>query len=192
MWKSGDRQAGCDTTARESLMTTFKRILLPTDFSELADHAVMFARMLSEIHGASLHVLHVRDPLASAVPAPEMAAGIMVLPPDEAELRKQVEIFVQEHLAGIQAPVVMEVITGSRVNAITHYAMESHIDLIVIGTHARGVVNRILFGSVSKSVLESAPCADLMVPLAVNLDSEAGDTPGLSDASPPDSRDSAA
>lgn len=157
-------------------MVTIKRILLPTDFSELADHAALFARMLSETHRAALHVLHIRDPLASAVPAPEAAAGVMVLPPSEAELRQQLGLFVRERLSGIQAPVVAEVLTGNRVSEITRYAKEAHIDLIIVGTHARGMVNRIFFGSVSKSVLESAPCPVLMVPLAASIDEETGTT----------------
>ncbi|MBU0718869.1 MAG: universal stress protein [Planctomycetes bacterium] len=157
-------------------MVAIKRILLPTDFSELADHAALFARMLSETHGAALHVLHVRNPLAAAVPAPEAAAGIMLLPASEAELRQQLELFVRERLSGIRAPVVAEVLTGSPVSEITRYAKEAHIDLIVVGTHARGVVNRIFFGSVSKSVLENAPCPVLMVPLASAVDEETGTT----------------
>lgn len=154
-------------------MVSIKRILLPTDFSELAEHAALFARMLSESHHAALHVLHIRDPLAAAVPAPEAAAGVMILPPSETELRQQLDLFVREQLSGIGAPVVAVVLTGSRVSEITRYAREAQIDLIVIGTHARGVVNRIFFGSVSKSVLENAPCPVLMVPLASGTEEQA-------------------
>jgi hypothetical protein len=54
--------------------------------------------------------------------------------------------------------------SGPPVPVITEYAREMNIDLIVVGTHARGVVNRILMGSVSRAVLEKASCAVLIVP----------------------------
>lgn len=55
---------------------------------------------------------------------------------------------------------------GGPVDAITSYARQEDIDLIILGTHGRGLVSRVFMGSVSKSVMENAPCPVLMVPLA--------------------------
>ena len=58
-----------------------------------------------------------------------------------------------------------KVLEGAPDLQICRYAAETAIDFIVIGTHARGLVRRIFLGSVSKAVVEHAPCPVLMVPL---------------------------
>ena len=58
-----------------------------------------------------------------------------------------------------------KVLEGAPDLQISRYAADAAIDLIVIGTHARGLVRRIFLGSVSKAVMEHAPCPVLMVPL---------------------------
>ena len=147
-------------------MMRLKRILLPTNYSELAAHAAGYARALAEEYGATLFVLHAFPPVLAAVPAIGVAPGTDVLIPMEPASTDEMETFVREHLNGLSAPLVTEVRTGSPVSVITDYAREMAVDLIVIGTHARGRVKSMLLGSVSKAVLEHAGCAVLMVPLA--------------------------
>ncbi len=54
--------------------------------------------------------------------------------------------------------------TGPPAAVICAYGHEIGADLIVLGTHARGLARRLLLGSVSKDVLEHAGCPVLMVP----------------------------
>ena len=91
----------------------------------------------------------------------------MAVPSDGsvAEAEEALERFVQKQLSGIAVPVVTKVLEGAPDLQISRYAAEAAIDLIVIGTHARGLVRRIFLGSVSKAVMEHAPCPVLMVPL---------------------------
>jgi nucleotide-binding universal stress UspA family protein len=91
--------------------------------------------------------------------------GVVALPVDESATRAQLEAFVRECFGALRSPPVTALLSGSAPLAITDYARENAIDVIVVGTHARGLVNRILLGSVSKSVVEHAHCAVLMVPL---------------------------
>jgi nucleotide-binding universal stress UspA family protein len=151
----------------------FKHILLPTDFSELAQHAACYARYLAETSQAALHVLHVRTSVLTPGPAPELGMGVDVFVPDEAELQSSLDRFIAEHLGGTTAPLIAQLLIGSPAGQIAEYARTADIDLIVIGTHARGLVNRILLGSVSKTVLESAHCPVLMVPLAAKAPADA-------------------
>lgn len=155
---------------KEHAMIAIKKILLPTDFTRLADHAAAYARQLAEMWGAELHILHVAEPVAAALPTPETGGAAMMVLPNEADLEAALGRFIAAHLRGVQVPVVSAVLQGSRVTMVTSYAKEKGIDLIVIGTHARGVVQRIIFGSMSKSVLENAHCPVLMVPLAAEAD----------------------
>jgi len=75
-------------------------------------------------------------------------------------------LFAEDFVRKPGVNVISDVRVGVPHDTITHYARERNIDLIVIGSHARGMVNRIFFGSTSKAVLESALCPVLMVPLA--------------------------
>lgn len=147
-------------------MTCIRRILLPTDFSALAGRAAALAGSLAVALRAELHVLHVHQP----PPAPTLdAPGSGFSPPLLArpeDLRPALDAFVATHLASTAAEIIKEVVVGAVSREIIDYSHRHSIDLIVIGTHARGVVKRILLGSTSKTVLEHAGCAVLMVPLS--------------------------
>ncbi|MDD4868560.1 MAG: universal stress protein [Mycobacterium sp.] len=159
-------------------MVAIRQILLPTDFSVLADHAARYARSLAETYQASLHVLHVVSAVLVPVPGPEVGTVAMAVPSDAsvAEAQETLERFVQNHLSGLAVPVVTKVLEGAPDLQISRYAADAAIDLIVIGTHARGLVRRIFLGSVSKAVVEHATCPVLMVPLlAAEADSPVPD-----------------
>lgn len=164
-------------------MVAIRQILLPTDFSVLADHAARYARSLAESYHASLHVLHVVSAVLVPVPGPEVGTVAMAVPSDGsvAEAEEALEHFVQKQLAGLSVPVVAKVLEGAPDLQISRYAAEAAIDLIVIGTHARGLVRRIFLGSVSKAVMEHAPCPVLTVP----LHSAEGDSQAQAEGSTP-------
>jgi nucleotide-binding universal stress UspA family protein len=169
-------------------MMRIRHILLPTDYSDLARSAAVYARSLAEMYGATLHVLHVVERVPAAAPGPEINGVALAVPGPEAlaAAQERTSRFVQDHLEGADVGVVTRVLEGAPYVQIAQYAVEASIDLIVIGTHARGVVKRIFLGSTSKAVLEHAPCPVLMVPLVVAESAEsraatagAQDTEGL-------------
>ncbi len=149
-------------------MPTFQRILVPTDFSELSAHAAVYARGLAETHGAELHVLHVVVPPAVASTV-GLGPGVEPVPSQQAidalldRGRQSVASFVADHFGGLSTR--SDVLVGAAHTQICDYAREQACDLIIIGSHARGIVHRIFLGSVSKAVLEHSPCPVLMVPL---------------------------
>jgi len=150
-------------------MPIFQRILVPTDFSELSAHAAGYARKVAETHGAEVHVVHVVVPVAltGAVPAGPLASELVLSnPPIDALLdgaRESVASFIRDHLGRLT--VKSDVMVGVAHSQICQYAGDNACDLIVIGSHARGIVHRVFLGSVSKAVLEHSPCPLLMVPL---------------------------
>jgi nucleotide-binding universal stress UspA family protein len=165
-------------------MVAIRQILLPTDFSVLADHAARYARSLAEAYHASLHVLHVVSAVLVPVPGPEVGTVAMAVPSDGsvAEAEEALERFVHKQLSGLTVPIVTKVLEGAPDLQISRYAAEAAIDLIVIGTHARGLVRRIFLGSVSKAVMEHAPCPVLMVPLhSTETDAQDPDQDGAHD-----------
>ena len=135
-------------------MIALKRILVPHDFSETSDAALKYAIALTRTFGAKLHVLHVSEKVQKDIET-EFPLGLdasledalrerlsLILPP-----REQKELHPEFHIG-----------TGSPHAEILHYATEHDIDLIVMGTHGRGVVGRMVMGSVADKVVRYAPC----------------------------------
>lgn len=145
-----------------------KRILVPTAFSRLATHAARYARRVAPALGAQVHVLHVVEPPIPVLDpvnpttavSPVTSAGELMRAGQES-----LERFVAEHLPGLSPAPLATVTMGLPGRELVEYSLRHSIDLIIMGTHATGVIRRIVFGSVSKTVLEAAPCPVLLVPL---------------------------
>jgi len=147
------------------MAVNFQRILFPTDFSELAQAALEYARELAQAFTAELHCLHVVDDAYQYWTAmgPE---SIPVGPPPEnlQEIaRTRMEQFKKEHLGGLARDAVTTVRLGRPFSEIITYARENNICLIVMGTHGRGAIAHMLLGSTTEKVVRKAPCAVLTV-----------------------------
>lgn len=129
-----------------------RRILLATDFSDVAEHAAAIARAYARALGAALHILHV------AWPGDELVGRVLL---------------GMEKDAGPDIAVTTAVEFGSPAARIVDYARRHQIDLIVVGTHGRTGVSRVLLGSVAERVIRTAPCPVLAVPLAAAPSAEA-------------------
>lgn len=140
-----------------------KNILVPTDFSPMADEALTGGLMLAETFDAALHVLHVlEDPL---VYAPTME-GYGALPHFRENLERDARQRLDELLKagqGEKRRVETALQWGRPYSEIVQYARHHAIDLIVMGTHGRGPVAHLLLGSVAEKVLRAAPCPVLTV-----------------------------
>ena len=137
---------------------TLTRILLPTDFSDTAQHALDYARELAGRFGASVHLLHVvPDPMQN------WATEAMPVVSDLAERWKaDAERRLEEiRLDGPQT--VRAVRIGHAFVEILQYAADNAIDMIVMGTHGRGPVQHLLLGSVAEKVVRKASCPVLTV-----------------------------
>jgi nucleotide-binding universal stress UspA family protein len=139
-------------------MLSIHTILHPTDFSPPSGAAFQVACALARDYAARLVLLHVKPPEM-------MYAGEgYVLPPDPEAVRKE----LQDELARLRPPdlalrVERLLKEGDAVREILHAAKEVHADLIVLGTHGRTGVGRLLMGSVGEAVLRKAPCPVLTV-----------------------------
>lgn len=137
----------------------FRKILVPTDFSETANTALYYAKELALQFGAELHLLHVCEdpmllggwPLSEPGSAPEVGE-------EAAALRAQLtNLIPPERRKELKAEV--HVILGDPTGAaISRYAKDGEFELIVMGTHGRGAISHALMGSVAEKVVRSAPC----------------------------------
>lgn len=141
-----------------------ERILLPTDFSEDSLRAADIARSLAQATGATVHVIHVGQPVDITLEVPEIGVLRRKMPPDEVKLKRRLDEFARSYLGDSGVAVTTVIAHGKPASAIANYAQEAHIDRIIIATHADGLLRRLLHGSVSKSVLEQAHCPVVMVP----------------------------
>lgn len=176
-------------------MIPTKKILAPTDFSELAEHALHFALDLARAYKAELHVLHVvtpseATPVAVSGAVGDGAGGLVLLETAEevaSRRAKELTSYVESRCGGLPNPTVTCVRIGAAWQEIARYADEVAVDLIVIGSHARGVMQRILLGSTSKAVLEHVACPVLMAPIAAmerQREMESLDTTSAAGAAP--------
>lgn len=135
-------------------MLGIRAILHPTDFSPIAHHAFEVACSLAQDYKAQLVLLHVHEP-----PAP-VGELVPIEPPEVREcLLRDLHGFATP--ADVAVDYRLEV--GSVVEGILCTANETKCDLIVIGTHGRGGLRRVLLGSVAESVLRKADCMVLTV-----------------------------
>jgi len=140
-------------------MLAVRTIVHPTDFSEQSQAAFGLACSLARDYGARLIVLHV-------VSAPTFVYGEGYLPPAEEEL----VTLARQQLSQIHAPeenVRVELLLeqGDVAREILRVAQETGADLIVMGTHGRTGLSRLLMGSVAEMVMRKALCPVLTVRL---------------------------
>lgn len=128
-------------------MIRVARILYPTDFSTYSNLAYFHAVSLAEAHGATLTVVHVHAPGA-----------------DQTRDRAQ-GLLEQVRPANPKIAVSHVLLEGDPAAEIARYAADAGIDLIVIGTHGRTGVDRLVMGSVAERVMRESGCSVLVVKL---------------------------
>ena len=138
-------------------MKTIQTILHPTDLSESAKPAFELALRLAHDHAARLILLHVS--------APPVSYGEMGMTVPMPEIQKEILDEDRIKLKGIAADSGADyrVVVGAAAVEILGTARNESCDLIVMGTHGRGGVARLLLGSVAEAVLRHAPCPVLAV-----------------------------
>jgi nucleotide-binding universal stress UspA family protein len=124
----------------------YQRILVPLDGSELAQTALPHALDLCRACAATLLLLHVRDPRSGSV---------------EAAQRYLEYINTQNAWAGVAVEVLVR--EGSVAAAIIDAAGQERVDLIVMATHGRSGLQRVVYGSVAEQVLRGASTPVLLV-----------------------------
>jgi universal stress protein A len=130
-----------------------QKILFPTDFSTLSDAGLKHATALARDMGAKLIIVHVEEPPA-AYGTGEMYYGIP--DPDMPALTKMLEAVVPADPA---VPYEHRMITGDPAAEIVALAEQEKVELIVLGSHGRTGLGRLLMGSVAEAVTRRAPCS---------------------------------
>jgi len=140
---------------------TLTRIVIATDFAESAERALDYAVELARMQGAELILLHV----FAVLPAyPEMASAQLAAIFEEQ--RRWVEDELEQRAQRARATGVLMrplVRTGSPAAMIAQTAQEEGADMVVVGTHGRSGLDRLMLGSVAERTVRIAPCPVLVV-----------------------------
>jgi nucleotide-binding universal stress UspA family protein len=136
------------------------KILVGHDFSTMGDRAVEVAVNLARAAGeADLHLVHVVSPAVAGIElAPVVDAGELVQ-----NARRDLSVIVDKLAAPSGLHAFTHVLVGDARRDLPRLADENEVDLIVIGTHGRRGLDRMMFGSVAEHVVRFAPCSVLTV-----------------------------
>ena len=141
----------------------YKRILLAYDGSEAGQRALLDCNEIAQWSKAQLHLVAVMPPPAALIGG----EGFVYDARGEEEERKRYETVLAEGLHRLSESghrAQGEVMMGDAVDEITRYAKEMQADLIVVGhKHLDSWAARWWRGSVSKTLIEHAPCSVLVV-----------------------------
>ncbi len=152
------RHAPCSVLAVRPTVTasTFPRhILVATDFSEQSQAALGDVSRLGRAFDAKVTVLHVFQESPDGLPRPRV--GYRSLTDVEGQLREALDDIRSAHFEGRGA--IDLVVSSAPALAIAQYAQRHDVDLIVMGTHGRTGLRRMLIGSVAEKTTRIAPCA---------------------------------
>lgn len=135
-------------------MGLYDRILLPTDGSAGVERAIGHAVDLATAHGATLHAVYVINSAGfTGLPMESSWEGIDEMLRGDAEAALAT---VHDIATAHDVPVETHVLEGSPQREIVRYAEEEGCDLVVMGTHGRGGIDRLLLGSVAEKVVRAS------------------------------------
>ena len=132
----------------------YERILVPTDGSSGTRRAIDHAVDLAAADGATIHALYVVNAASFAsLPMETSWEGVAEMLEEEGE---EAVSAVERVAAERDVRVTTAVVEGTPSREIVKYATEEDCDLIVMGTHGRGGLDRLLLGSVAERVVRSS------------------------------------
>ena len=144
----------------------YKRILVPVDGSPTANKGLHEAIELAKAQGASIRLVHVADEHSIAMMGIEYAAGIDELMRSVSASGRNILRTAERAVrrAGLEPSAVMlETLTGPVADPIVSEAKKWRADLIVIGTHGRRGVRRLVMGSDAEQIVRLSPVPVLLV-----------------------------
>jgi nucleotide-binding universal stress UspA family protein len=141
----------------------FKNILFATDFSSTTGLALPYAVEIARRAGATIHAVHVVQPdIYPLVPPSEWPK----IAEEEKEFRKEKRNQLERELQGLPHEFLFP--AGNIWKNLANIVEDKNIDLVVVGTHGRTGMAKVLMGSVAEEIFRQATCPVLTVGPAVS------------------------
>jgi len=142
-------------------MATFRKILVPIDFSPHSGEALRVAAEMAKMYDASITVTSVFQPAIYPLPEGAILPSPIAHTDALARTRELLERAVEQATTASGMPVEAKLLQGVPFVEIVGLARSGGFDLIVMGTHGRTGIGHALLGSVAEKVVRKAPCAVL-------------------------------
>ena len=138
-----------------------KNILVPVDYSDSGEAAMSYAVSLARESNARLHLVHVYEQPFTYVDGGFAGTPVATeIPPVDL---KDEEAKLQKITPADDVSLTRQFIIGGPADELVRYAEDNQIDLVVMGTHGRTGLSRLLMGSVAEGVVRRAPCPVLTI-----------------------------
>jgi nucleotide-binding universal stress UspA family protein len=144
-------------------MKEFKKILFPVDLSESSEKILPYVRMVAKKFEAKIHILFAARVFQyfTSIYVPHPSINKFEQEIIEGAEKKLYE-FIDKHFKEYPGTKTA-VVAGDASEQIIHYVESQGIDLIVMGTHGRKGMDKVIFGSVAERVVKTAPVPVLVV-----------------------------
>ncbi len=145
-------------------MLPITSILVPIDFSQHSQKALVYAKEWAKQWSATIHLIHVIEPVIFPVDWGYTPVDLSDVEKEyesaaDKEMKRTVEAMIAEGFS-----IIPHIIHGGRSSdQINHYAKVHCISMICIATNGRGGVEHLLLGSTTERVLRKAPCPVLVI-----------------------------
>jgi nucleotide-binding universal stress UspA family protein len=127
-----------------------RNILFATDFSPCSETVFPYVCSVARKYNATLHIVHVISPEVISIDPP------LVLQARETAERQMQDMATSEQLEGVRhSEVIAE---GDVTEAINKTVYDAKIDLVMVGTHGRTGIRKLVLGSVAEDVVRNATC----------------------------------
>lgn len=137
-------------------MAMIKKILAPTDFSDLSAKGVRYACQLAKDVGAELVVMNIVT----------LDESNLIDKREMEQHKRQLDEFLTDKVGDVAADLNIRKVVeaGQPFTTVAHLAGNEGVDLIVMSSHGRGGLSRVLMGSVTEETLRKSRCPVLVVP----------------------------
>ena len=152
------------TTTDLTNRVSISKIMVTTDFSEISDRALDYAIALARRYDARIYLAHVITPDPFQFAEPQLAQATYEKVRQAAE-EGITNILISGKLRGVPHEVLLE--EGNVWPNLELLVARNEIDLLVVGTHGRGKIQKLLIGSVAEEIFRKADCAVMSVGPAV-------------------------
>jgi nucleotide-binding universal stress UspA family protein len=137
---------------------TIQNVMFATDFSDCSNAALPYALTLAHQYGVKLYAVHVLSTEAYLFATPETWPALM----EQQEKLEQMDCArLEAHLRGVPHEVLSP--AGDISDVIFRLIQDHRIDLLVLGTHGRSGLPKLLMGSVAEKLFRQSPCPVLTV-----------------------------
>jgi nucleotide-binding universal stress UspA family protein len=170
-------QPAAAPTLDASTPISMQRIMLATDFDPVSEAALHYSLAIARRYGSKIYLMHVVAPEPFNFLAPDARQRALEDAWRTAQ-RHMTDLLIAGHLEGVDHQVLVE--QGDVWEVLSRRINELYINLMVIRTHARGRVGKLLLGSVAETIFRQATCPVLMVgPRARHVSERTPDQPIL-------------